>query len=177
MSETKPFGDDDIVNGVFHTTQSSILSTSPVLFPTSTEAPRTQTFFKYYSAELPEHIPTNPDTGAPLSTDKNTIDLINKAVNELKKHNPHLNVVPKRLEKNELVVHVTPKPEYYSQSTTVIPTSTVHGSVNHSGKDFVTDKNLVYMNKMIESHKVNEPHIAGHTFVTHVEPSSYDDLV
>lgn len=107
--ESKPFGEDDVVNsvnGVYRTTQNSILSTSPHVFPTSTEAPRTQTFVKIYTAELPERaperVPTNPDTGVPLTHDKNTINLINKAINDLKKHNPHLNVVPKRLEKDEL---------------------------------------------------------------------------
>ncbi|XP_055300236.1 uncharacterized protein LOC129567402 isoform X2 [Sitodiplosis mosellana] len=178
--ESKPFGEDDIINGVYRTTQNSILSTSPVIFPTSTELPKTQTFVKYYSAELPERIPTNPDTGVPLSHDKNTINLINKAVSDLKKHNPHLNVVPKRLEKDELVVHVTPKPDYFSKGTTAIPSSTTDQSfINLSGnKDIVPDKNLIYLNKVIGSHKVNRPHIAGHTFVTtHVEPSNYDDLV
>lgn len=177
--EPKPFGEDDIVNGVFRTTQSSILSTAPVVFPSSTEAPKSQSFIKYYSAELPERIPTNPDTGVPLSTDKNTINLINRAVSELKKHNPHLNVVPKRLEKDELVVHVTPKPDYFSKATAAIPSSTTtQPFVNHSGKDFVTDKNLVYLNKVIGSQKVNKAHIAGHAaFVAHLEPASYDDLV
>lgn len=182
VTESKPFGDDDIVNGVvrYSTTPASILSTSPVVFPTSTELPKTQTFVKYYSAELSERIPTNPDTGIPLSHDKNTIHLINKAVNELKKHNPHLNVVPKRLEKDELVVHVTPKPDYLAKVTTAIPSSTTSQSfIDFSNnKDIVPDKNLVYLNKVIGSHKVNRPHIAGHAFVTtHVEPSSYDDLV
>lgn len=178
--ESKPFGDDDIINDVYRTTQNSIQSTAPVVFPTSTELPKTQTFVKYYSAELPEQIPTNPDTGVPLSTDKSTINLINKAVNDLKKHNPHLNVVPKRLEKDELVIAVTPKPEYF-KSTKVIPslsTSTAQSIINHSNKDFSGDKNLVYLNKVIGSHKVNRPHIAGHAFVTtHIEPSNYDDLV
>lgn len=173
--EPKPFGEDDIVTGIYRTTQHSILSTSPVVFPTSTELPKTQTFVKYYAAELPEQIPTNPNTGIPLSTDKNTINLINRAVNELKKHNPHLNVVPKRLEKDELVVHVTPKPDYFSKATTAIPSSTAF--ISQSDKGFVTDKNLVYLNKVIGSHKVNKPHIAGHAFITHVEPSNYDDLV
>lgn len=175
--EPKPFGEDDVINSVYRTTQNSILSTAPVVFPTSTEAPKSQTFIKYYSAELPERIPTNPDTGVPLSTDKNTISLINKAVSELKKHNPHLNVVPKRLEKDELVVHVTPKPDYFSKATTAVPSSTSVHAFTNSGKDFVTDKNLVYLNKVIGSHKVNKPHIASHAFVTHVEPSNYDDLV
>ncbi|XP_031623180.1 uncharacterized protein LOC116340695 isoform X2 [Contarinia nasturtii] len=183
VNEPKPFGDDDIVNGVYRTTQTSILSTSPVIFPTSTEAPRTQTFVKIYSAELPERIPTNPDTGIALTNDKNTIHLINKAINDIKRHNPHLNVVPKRLEKDELVVHVTPKPEYFSKSTTVssLPSSTASlpAFINHSTKDFssVTDKNLVYLNKVLGSHKVNKPHIAGHAFVTHSDSSNYDDLV
>lgn len=167
--EPKPFQDDEIINGVYRTTQSSILSTSPVVFPTSSEAPKTQTFYKYYTAELPA--PTDPDTGVPLSNDKNTISLIHKAVSELKKHNPHLNVVPKRLEKDELVVHVTPKPDYYVKSTTVLPSSTMQAF-----KDIVTDKNLVYLNKVANS--VKKPHIAGHAFLTHVEvPSNFDDLV
>lgn len=181
VHEPKPFGgDDDIINGVYRTTQNSILSTSPVVFPTSTELPKTQTFVKYYSAELPERIPTNPDTGVPLSTDKSTINLINKAVADLKKHNPHLDVVPKRLEKDELVVHVTPKPEYFSKTTTIpsSSSSTAQSFLNHADKNFVNDKNLIYLNKVIGSHKVNRPHIAGHAFVTtHVDPSNYDDLV
>lgn len=182
--ETKPFQDDEIINGVFRTTQNSILSTSPIVFPTSTEAPKTQTFVKYYSAELPVRtVPTNPDTGVPLSNDKTTISLINRAVNDLKKHNPHLNVVPKRLEKDELVVHVTPKPEYFHKSTTIFPSSTIQAF-----KDIVTDKNLVYLNKIVDSHKVNRPHIAGHAYVStpvetahrispHLSSHHYDDLV
>lgn len=178
--EPKPFGEDEIVNGIYRTTftpsttPNSLFSTSPVVFPSSTEAPKTQTFFKYYSAELPS-LPTNPETGVPLSHDKSTIHLINKAVNELKKHNPHLNVIPKRLEKDELVVHVTPKPDYFSKSTTV--TSILPSSPPHQAfKDIVTDKNLVYLNKVANS--VAKPHIAGHSFVTHVEvPSDFDDLV
>lgn len=174
--EPKPFQDNDIINGVYrttHTTPTSITSTSPVIFPTASEAPKTQTYIKYYSAELPS-LPTNPETGVPLSNDKSTINLINKAVNELKKHNPHLNVVPKRLEKDELVVHVTPKPDYYTKSTTV--TSILPSSPIHAFKDIVTDKNLVYLNKVANS--VSKPHIAGHAFVTHVEvPSNFDDLV
>lgn len=175
--EPKPFNDDEIISGVYRTTQNSISSTSPVVFPTSTELPKTQTFIKYYSAELP--LPTNPDTGVPLSNDKATISLINKAVSDLKKHNPHLNVVPKRLEKDELVVHVTPKPDYFHKPTPTYPSSTVHAF-----KDIVTDKNLVYLNKIVDSHKVNKPHIAGHAFVqtpvqtSHQHISShYDDLV
>lgn len=184
--ETKPYPDDEIINGVYRSTQSSIASTSPVVFPTSTESPNTQTFIKYYSAELP--VPTNPDTGVPLSNDKATISLINKAVNDLKKHNPHLNVVPKRLEKDELVVHVTPKPDYFHKPTmspSIYPSSTIHAF-----KEMVTDKNLVYLNKIIDSHKVNKPHIAGHAYVsTPVQTShhhhhhhqhlttQYDDLV
>lgn len=170
--EPKPFGEDDVVNGIYSSTQSSILSTSPIVFQTSSETPKTQSFIKYYSAELPS-VPTNPDTGMPLSNDKNTIHLINKAVNELKKHNPHLNVVPKRLERDELVVHVTPKPEYFStkattQSTLLHPSAAVHQAF----KDIANDKNLVYLNKVANS--VAKPHIAGHAFVTH---SDYDDLV
>lgn len=174
--ETRPFQDDEIINGVYRTTQNSIPSTSPFQFATSTETPKTQTFVKYYSAELP--VPTNPDTGVPLSNDKRTINLINKAVSDLKKHNPHLDVVPKRLEKDELVVHVTPKPDYFHKPTTIYPSSTVHAF-----KDKDTDKNLVYLNKIVDSHKVNKPHIAGHAYVQTPVPSAhhitshYDDLV
>lgn len=178
--EVKP-SEDEIVNGVYRstpTTPSSIFSTSPVVFPlSSTEPPKKhQTFFKYYSAESP--IPTNPDTGVPLSTDKNTIQLINKAVSELKKHNPHLHVVPKRVENNDLIVHVTPKPEYYKKPTT--PKSIV--SVSEALKDIVTDKNLVYLNKVTElndgnpSKDVNPKHTVA--YVTHIElPHNIDDLV
>lgn len=174
--ESKPFGEDDVVSGVYPSTQSSILSTSPIVFQTSSEAPKTQSYVKYYSAELPS-VPTNPDTGMPLSNDKNTIHLINKAVNELKKHNPHLNVIPKRLEKDELVVHVTPKPDYFStKSTTQTTLLQPSGVVHQAFKDIATDKNLVYLNKVANS--VAKPHIAGHAFVTHVEvPTDFDDLV
>lgn len=170
--ETKPFGEDDIVNGVYPSTQSSILSTSPVVFQTSSEAPKMQSFVKYYSAELPS-VPTNPDTGMPLSNDKQTINLINKAVNELKKHNPHLNVVPKRLEKDELVVHVTPKPDYFSTKSTMSTPLRQPSAFQQAMKDMVTDKNLVYLNKVTNS--VPKSHIAGHAFVE--APTSIDDLV
>lgn len=174
--EQKPFGEEDIVQGVFPTTPSSILATSPVVFQTTSDAPKTQSFVKYYSAELPS-IPTDPDTGIPLSNDKNTINLINKAVNELKKHNPHLNVIPKRLEKDELVVHVTPKPDYFStKNPTPKPFLQPSVATHQAFKDIANDKNLVYLNKVANS--VAKPHIAGHAFITHVEvPNNFDDLV
>lgn len=171
--EPKPFGEEDIVQGVYTPTAPT---SSLLLQPTSEATPKTHSFVKYYSAELPS-IPTDPDTGIPLSNDKNTINLINKAVNELKKHNPHLNVIPKRLEKDELVVHVTPKPDYFTakvttQRTILQPSAVVHQTF----KDIAADKNLVYLNKVANS--VAKPHIAGHAFITHVEvPHNYDDLV
>lgn len=175
--EPKPFGEEDVIQGVYTpTTQTTLVQTPSVLLQSSSESPKTHSFVKYYSAELPS-IPTDPDTGIPLSNDKNTINLINKAVNELKKHNPHLNVIPKRLEKDELVVHVTPKPDYFSAKVTtqkpfLQPSSVVHQAF----KDIAADKNLVYLNKVANS--VAKPHMAGHAFVTHVQvPSNYDDLV
>lgn len=176
--EPKPFGEEDVVNGIYQSTQTtSIPTTSTVVLQTSSEAPKTHSYVNYYSAELPS-VPTNPDTGMPLSNDKDTIKLINKAVNELKKHNPHLNVIPKRLEKDELVVHVTPKPEYFTTKTsttqTAASTSTLlqpSAVVQQAFKDIANDKNLVYLNKVANS--VAKPHIAGHAFVT----SDFDDLV
>lgn len=155
--EPKPIEDDDNITGVFHTTQNSISSTSPVLFPTSTsETPKSHTFVKYYSAEMLD----DNGAGIPLSTDKNTLNLINKAVSELKKHNPHLDVIPKRIEKNELIVHVTPKPDYFTKSTTANSLTTINSG---NFKDFHADKNLVYLNKIIEPSKSNEKPINGKT--------------
>lgn len=174
--EPKPFGEEDVINGFYQSTQGP--TPSSVLVQTSSEAPRTHSYVNYYSAELPSvsSVPTNPDTGVPLSNDKNTIKLINKAVSELKKHNPHLNVIPKRLEKDELVVHVTPKPDYFTTKTAPTTFLQPSGAVHQAFKDIATDKNLVYLNKVANS--VAKPHIAGHAFVTHVGvPSEYDDLV
>lgn len=179
--EPKPSGEVFDDNGIFRTTSAtptSIFSTSPVVFPSSTEAPKKQqTFFKYYAAQ--EAIPTNPDTGVPLSSDKTTIQLINKAVHELRKHNPHLNVVPKRIENDELVVHVTPKPDFFSTKYPTTPKSVV--SVSESLKDLVTDKNLVYLNKVTElnGHKTGGKD-SKHTvaYVTHIQlPANLEDLV
>lgn len=185
--ETNPSGEINDDNGIFRSTTAtptSFFSTSPIVFPSSTEQPKKQqTFFKYYAAE--EAIPTNPDTGVPLSNDKTTLQLINKAVHELRKHNPHLNVVPKRIENDELVVHVTPKPDFFSTKypTTAKPVV----SVSEAFKDLVTDKNLVYLNKVTElnGHRgVNGVGGGGkdskHTvaYVTHIElPGNIDDLV
>lgn len=182
--EPKPFGEDDVINGFYQSTQGTTIPTkSTVVMQTSSEAPKTHSYVNYYSAELPsvQSVPTNPNTGVPLSNDKNTIKLINKAVIELKKHNPHLNVIPKRLEKDELVVHVTPKPDYFTTKTSpaqTAPTTLLQPSaaVHQAFKDIATDKNLVYLNKVANT--VAKPHIAGHAFVTHVEvPSEFDDLV
>lgn len=183
--EPKPSGEIDDDNGIFRTTSTpptSIFSTSPVVFPSSTELPKNhKTFFKYYAAQ--EAIPTNPDTGVPLSTDKNTIQLINKAVHELRKHNPHLNIQPKRIENDELVVHVTPKPDFFSTKYPTTQKSVV--SVSESLKDLVTDKNLVYLNKVTElnGHKTGASGSgkdSKHTvaYVTHIElPANLEDLV
>lgn len=179
--EPKPSGEVDDDNGIFrttHATPTSLFSTSPIVFPSSTEMPRKQTYFSYYGAD--GTIPRNPDTGVPLSNDKNTIQLINKAVHELRKHNPHLQVVPKRIENDELVVHVTPKSDFYSTKFPTTPRPVV--SVSESLKDLVTDKNLVYLNKVTElggrggGNGKDPKHTVA--YVTHIElPSNLDDLV
>lgn len=172
--EPKPIIEDEIITGVYRTTQNSVSSTSPVIFPTSTsETPKSQSFIKYYTAEQPP----KDSNGIPLSTDKNTINLINKAVDELKKHNPHLDVIPKRIENDELVVHVTPKPDYLVKSTTASSSTT--GS--NSFKEILPDKNLVYLNKIFEPSKSTEkPNKNGahHAFLTHIQvPAHLDDFV
>lgn len=174
--EPKPVEDDNIITGIYRTTPSSISSTSPVVFPTSTsETPKSHSFVKYYAAEIPDD-----NSGVPLSTDKNTLNLINKAVSELKKHNPHLDVVPKRIENDELIVHVTPKPDYFTKSTTANSLTTINSD---KFKDFNADKNLVYLNKIIESGKPTEKPINGKTtqhsaYVTHLGvPADLEDLV
>lgn len=182
--EPKPSGEVDDDNGIFRTTvapTTSFFSTSPIVFPSSTELPKKQqTFFKYYAAEEP--IPSNPDTGIPLSTDKTTIQLINKAVHELRKHNPHLNVMPKRVENDELVVHVTPKPDFFSTKYPATAKPVV--SVSEAFKDLVTDKNLVYLNKVTELNGRGGVGSGGkdskHTvaYVTHIElPGHLENLV
>lgn len=136
---------DNLGDEYITVTPSSLSSTSPVQFPPIPKTPKpkptksSQTFVKYYAA-----VPA--DEGAvPLSTDRNTLNLINKAVNAIKKHNPHLDVVPKRVENDDLIVHVTPKPEYFTASD--------------AKKTFTSSKNLAYLTqKYVENDKlVGEP--------------------
>lgn len=233
--EPKP-EDDEIITGVYHTTQDSIRTTSSsssssssfspsssssafsssssASFPSSSSSssfssssadsfppsssstsfsslstgnespPKSQSYVKYYTAELP--IPTKDDTSVPLSSDKNTIDLINKAVSELKKHNPHLDVVPKRIENDELIVHVTPKPDYFHKSTSSVSSTTPTSNELKELKELMNNnKNLVYLNKLVgvgPTKSTEKPFIgkggAHHAYVTHVEvPANLDDLV
>lgn len=192
LSETvKPVheDDDDTITGIYRTSSppSIVSSTAPIVFPSSTVEPavkKPQSFIKYYSAELPSS--TTEKSAIPISqiTDKETLNLINKAINSLKKHNPHLHVVPKRLEKDELIVHVTPKPEYFVKSTTTAP------AVSEAFKDIITEKNLVYLNKIVGSkplvstaipvavNKHTHKEVINHAYLTPIEaPANSDDLV
>lgn len=141
IDEPKQSQDIDIDSNV-HSTPNTLTSTAPILFPDSPNPVRSkdqkQSFVKYYSAAAVDT--SEPLNGVSLSNDKNTINLITEAVNAIKQHNPHLDVVPKRIENDELIVHVTPKPEYFITSS---PT-----------KDFVTEKNLVYLKQYVDNTKV-----------------------
>lgn len=189
--------DDEFLSGGYHTSStpnsiisSSISSTSPITFPSSTDRPmKPQSIVNYYSAEMPSS--TTEPTAASLTSDKNTINLINKAITALKKHNPHLNVVPKRLENDELIVHVTPKPEFFIKSTTTAPAfNPVSVSEAFNTNNLITEKNLIYLNKVVGSNKVlhghnpvgnnkqNNKEVINHAYLTHIEaPENVDDLV
>lgn len=121
-------------------TPNGLSSTSPIQFPVDaddpapTKAPPQKSFVKYYAAVSAD------EAGVPLSADKNTLNLINKAVNAIKKHNPHLDVIPTRVENDELIVHVTPKPEFFKASDAT--------------KTFTSSKNLAYVaQKLVKNDK------------------------
>lgn len=178
--ESKPVQNDDtIITGIYHTTENSLTSTSPILFPKSTsESPKSHSFIKYYAAKIHDD-----DGGIPLlSTDKNTLNLINKAISEWQKHNPHLNIVAKRIENDELIVHVTPKPDYFTTSTTSSPMTTINNDKFNT--NFNVDKNLLYLNKFNEpvksTEKPNNDKKTQHSaYLTHVgeAPADSDGLV
>lgn len=114
LDAPKPVHEENLGDDYITVTPNSLASTSPIQFSsvpkTTRPKPTKPSFVKYYAAVSAD------DGGVPLSTDKNTLNLINKAVNAIKKHNPHLEVVPKKVENDELIVHVTPKPEYFIAS-------------------------------------------------------------
>lgn len=126
------------VEEVKSSTFSSLTSTSPILFPSitpptllpTTPKPKpVESIVRYYSA-----VDTTRDNdGVELSDDRDTLNLISKAVDAIKKHNPHLDVIPKKIENDELIVHVTPKPEYF-----IAPTDRVRNQIG------IDNNNLAY---------------------------------
>lgn len=139
-------------------TPNSLSSTSPVQFPPSPKTvrprPTKPSIVKYYAA-----VPAD-EGGAPLSTDKNTLNLISKAVNAIKKHNPHLDVVPKRVENDELIVHVTPKPDYFKASDAT--------------KTLTSTKNLAYLTqKFVENEKLLSQPVLNKQKITKVVNHHY----
>lgn len=96
------------------TTTNSVTSTAPVLFPvTPSPFPKNrnplESLLKFYSSEKDIHN---------YFQSKDTLTLVKAAVEALREQNPHLDIMPKGIENNELIVRVTPKPEYLGQSTT-----------------------------------------------------------
>lgn len=152
-------------------TPHSSSSTSPVQFPPVPKSTKPKpSLVKYYAAVSAD------EGGIPLSSDKNTLNLINKAVNAIKKHNPHLDVVPKKVENDELIVHVTPKPEYFTASDAT--------------KTLTSSKNLAYVTqKIVENDKlVGEPvlnkqkitKVVNHHYLKQIQAvanNNNDDLV
>lgn len=153
-------------------TPSSLSLTSPIQFPTAPKTerpnPTKPTLVKYYAAVSAD------ESGYPISTDKNTLNLINKAVNAIKKHNQHLDVVPKRVENDELIVHVTPKPEYFTASD--------------AKKTHTSNKNLAYLtqkDKLIRQPVLNKQKITkvvNHHYLKQIQVvaptnDNTDDLV
>lgn len=150
-------------------TPNSLTSTSPVVFPSAIRTPSpakapAKSYVHYYSAEEGAKDAQN---GALLSNDKNTLNLITKAVNAIKKHNPHLDVVPKRIENDELIVHVTPKPEYFI---------TAGERVKSAGDE--SDKNLAYLTNEPVSSKQKAAKVVNHHYLKQIHvPAHHDDSV
>lgn len=116
------------------TTTNSITSTAPVLFPvTQSPFPKNQnplaSLLKFYSSE--QDIQN-------YFQSKDTLTLIKAAVDALKEQNPHLEVVPKGIENNELIVRVTPKPDYLASTEAPKP-------VTEDGT--ILEPNLTYLTK------------------------------
>lgn len=160
LKDLKPTLENVEPDDTYRTTANNPTSTAPVVFPQAPPKSAITTkppLIRYFAAE------EKPNNGVALSNDKNTINLITKAVNALKKHNPHLDVVPKRIENDELIVHVTPKPEYFTTSNPL--------------KDIATEKNLVYLKKYVEPNKnVNKE--TSHAYLKEIpSPINNDDLV
>lgn len=153
-------------------TPNSLTSTSPIVFPpmvkttisSPTKIPE-KSYVHYYSAE--ESV-KDAQNGVLLSNDKNTLNLITKAVNAIKKHNPHLDVVPKRIENDELIVHVTPKPEYF-----ITPTERVKSTLALDG-----DKNHAYLTNGPVLSKQKTAKVVNHHYLKQIHvPAHHDDLV
>lgn len=123
------------------TTTNSITSTAPVLFPV-TESPfpknknPLESLLKFYSSE---HDIQN------YFQSKDTLTLIKAAVDALKEQNPHLEVVPKGIENNELILRVTPKPDYLATTEASKPvTEEERGDL---GIGPILEPNLTYLTK------------------------------
>lgn len=154
-------------------TPSSVSSTSPAQFPpapkTTRPKPTKASFVKYYAAVSAD------EGGVPLSADKNTLNLINKAVNAIKKQNPHLDVVPKRVENDELIVHVTPKPEYFTASEAT-KTHTSSKNLAYLTQKYVENDELIGGKPVSNKHKITK--VVNHHYMKQIQaPENNDDLV
>lgn len=133
-----PSQDQDILNDIVRQ-QNGVSSTSPVLFPVTQPPNIPNPIVKFYAA-IPKELKELKDLNVDVN-DKETLALVRTAVESLKKHNPHLDVVPKKVENNELIVHVTPKPGYSQPADPTVQS--------------VTDKNLLYLNKFVTENDVD----------------------
>lgn len=129
----------------------TLSSTAPVLFPaTPSPFPKQKnplySLLKFYSSQ---------DDIKNYFNSKDTITLIKAAVAAIREQNPHLEVIPKGIENNELIVRVTPKPDYFVTQS--------------SGKQFPVDPNLVYLKK-----PVTEPNL---TYLTRPQPNGDVNVV
>lgn len=123
------------------TTSNSVTSTSPHTFPvTASPFPKNQnplqSLLKFYSSEQDIHN---------YFQSKNTLRLIKAAVEALKEQNPHLDISPKGIENNELIVRVTPKSEYLA-TTPSTPKPVTEESTDTDLQPFV-EPNLTYLTK------------------------------
>lgn len=156
-------------------TPSSVSSTSPAQFPpapiSTRPKPTKASFVKYYAAVSAD------EGGVPLSADKNTLNLINKAVNAIKKQNPHLDVVPKRVENDELIVHVTPKPEYFTASEAT-KTHTSNKNLAYLTQKFVENDAVIGGKPVLNKQKITK--VVNHHYMKQIQvvaPENNDNLV
>lgn len=115
-------------------TTANVLSTAPVIFP-STPSPLPK---KHHSWEsLLKYYTTTKDMRSYFLS-KDTIKMVETAIQTIREQNPHLDITPKGIKNNELIFRVIPSSEYLIQSTaqSVQPDSDAHvhlSNVNPGG--------------------------------------------